>query len=158
MPLLNGLDAGYQAKRLPGSVKLVFLTMNTDHPALAAKAIGLGASAYLLKTCAASELIVAVREALGGRPYFSPTVLKETVDPLLHPDREFVDDGQQLTQRQREVLRLLSEGKSMKQAAYELNVTADTVAGHKYRIMEILNAKTSVELVQYAMRNHIIAA
>jgi DNA-binding NarL/FixJ family response regulator len=157
MPLLNGLDAGYQAKRLLGSVKLVFLTMNTD-PALAAKAIGLGASAYLLKTCAASELIVAVREALEGRPYFSPAIVKETVNPLLHPDREFVDDGQQLTQRQREVLQLLSEGKSMKQAAYELNVTADTVAGHKYRIMEILNATTSVELVQYAMRNHIIAA
>jgi len=157
MPLLNGLDAGYQVKRLLGSVKLVFLTMNTDL-ALAAKAIGLGASAYLLKTCAASELIVAVREVLEGRLYFSPAIVKETIDSLLHADREFVDDGQQLTQRQREVLQLLSEGMSMKQAAYELNVTADTVAGHKYRIMEILDAKTSIELVQYAVRNHIIAA
>jgi DNA-binding NarL/FixJ family response regulator len=157
MPLLNGLDAGYQVKQLLRSVKLVFLTMNTD-PVLAAEAFRRGASAYLLKTCAASELIAAVREVLKGMSYLSPAIAKETVDFLLHKDKEFIEEGDRLTGRQREVLQLLAEGKSMKEAAYALNVTADTVADHKYRIMEILNVKNNAELVKYAIRNHIIAA
>jgi DNA-binding NarL/FixJ family response regulator len=157
MPLLNGLDAGYQVKQLLGSVRLVFLTMNTD-PALAAEAFRRGASGYLLKTCAASELIVAVREALKGGSYLSPTIAKETVDLLWQQDREFIGEGQRLTERQREVLQLLTEGKSMKEVAYELDVTADAVAKRKYQIMKTLNATSDAELVQYAIRNHIIAA
>jgi DNA-binding NarL/FixJ family response regulator len=157
MPLLNGLDAAYQVKQLLGSVKLVFLTMNTD-PALAAEAFRRGASGYLLKTCAASELIVAVREALKGGSYLSPTIAKETVDLLWQQDREFIGEGQRLTERQREVLQLLTEGKSMKEVAYELDVTADAVAKRKYQIMKTLNATSDAELVQYAIRNHIIAA
>jgi DNA-binding NarL/FixJ family response regulator len=124
MPLLNGLDAGYQVKQLLPSVKLVFLTMNTD-PVLAAEAFRRGASAYLLKTCAASELIAAVREVLKGMSYLSPAIAKETVDFLLRKDKEFIEEGDRLTGRQREVLQLLAEGKSMKEAAYALNVTAN---------------------------------
>jgi DNA-binding NarL/FixJ family response regulator len=157
MPLLNGLDAGHQIKQILRSVKLVFLTMNTD-PVLAAEAFRRGASAYLLKTCAASELAVAIREVLKGMSYLSPAIAKETVDFLLRQDKEFVDEGQRLTERQREVLQLLTEGKSMKEVAFALNVTTNTVAFHKYRIMEILNAKSNAELVQYAIRNHVIAA
>ena len=157
MPLLNGLDAGQQIKQILRSVKLVFLTMNTD-PVLAAEAFRRGASAFLLKTCAASELSVAIREVLKGMSYLSPAIAKETVDYLLRQDKEFIDEGQRLTERQREVLQLLTEGKSMKEVAYALNVTTNTVAFHKYRIMEILNAKSNAELVQYAIRNHVIAA
>jgi len=157
MPLLNGLDAGHQIKQILRSVKLVFLTMNTD-PVLAAEAFRRGASAYLLKTCAASELAVAIREVLKGMSYLSPAIAKETVDFLLRQDKDFIDEGQRLTERQREVLQLLTEGKSMKEVAYALNVTTNTVAFHKYRIMEILNAKSNAELVQYAIRNHVIAA
>jgi DNA-binding NarL/FixJ family response regulator len=157
MPLLNGLDAGQQIKQILRSVKLVFLTMNTD-PVLAAEAFRRGASAFLLKTCAASELSVAIREVLKGMSYLSPAIAKETVDFLLRQDKEFIDEGQRLTERQREVLQLLTEGKSMKEVAYSLNVTTNTVAFHKYRIMEILNAKSNAELVQYAIRNHVIAA
>ena len=157
MPLLNGLDAGQQIKQILRSVKLVFLTMNTD-PVLAAEAFRRGASAFLLKTCAASELSVAIREVLKGMSYLSPAIAKETVDFLLRQDKEFIDEGQRLTERQREVLQLLTEGKSMKEVAYALNVTTNTVAFHKYRIMEILNAKSNAELVQYAIRNHVIAA
>ncbi len=156
MPLLNGLDAGHQIKQILRSVKLVFLTMNTD-PVLAAEAFRRGASAYLLKTCAASELAVAIREVLKGMSYLSPAIAKETVDFLLRQDKEFIDEGQRLTERQREVLQLLTEGKSMKEVAHALNVTTNTVAFHKYRIMEILNAKSNAELVQYAIRNHVIA-
>jgi DNA-binding NarL/FixJ family response regulator len=156
MPLLNGLDAGRQIKQILGSVKLVFLTMNTD-PALAAEAFRRGASGFLLKTCAASELAIAIREVLKGRSYLSPAIAKETVDFLLRQGEEFIDEGRRLTERQREVLQLLAEGKAMKEVADTLNISANTVAFHKYRMMEILNAKNSAELVQYAIRNHIVA-
>jgi DNA-binding NarL/FixJ family response regulator len=157
MPLLNGLDAGSQVKQILPWVKLVFLTMNTD-PALAAEAFRRGASGYLLKTCAASELILALREVLKGMSYLSPAIAKERIDVLLRQDKEFIDEAQRLTERQREVLQLLTEGKSMKQVAHTLNVSKETVAFHKYRIREILNAKNDAELVQYAIRSHIIAA
>jgi DNA-binding NarL/FixJ family response regulator len=157
MPLLNGLDAGYQVKQLMGSAKLVFLTMNTD-PSLVAEAFRRGASGYLLKTCAAAELTTAVREVLNGRSYLAPAIAKETVDFLLHREKESIPEERQLTERQREVLQLLTEGKTMKEAAYILNLSAHTVAFHKLRIMEVLNTKNNSELVQYAIRNHVIAA
>jgi DNA-binding NarL/FixJ family response regulator len=157
MPLLNGLDAGQQIKELIPSVKLVYLTMNHDAD-LAAEAFRRGASGYLLKTCAASELAIAVREVLRGKSYLSPMIAKDTVDFLLRQDKALVEEGQRLTERQREVLQLLVEGKCMKEVAGVLNVTTRTVAFHKYRIMEVLNVKSNSELVQYAIRQHLIAA
>jgi len=157
MPLLNGLDAGQQIKELMPSVKLVYITMNHDAD-LAAEAFRRGASGYLLKTCAASELTIAVREVLRGKSYLSPMIAKDTVDFLLRQDKTLVEEGQKLTERQREVLQLLAEGKCMKEVAGVLNVTTRTVAFHKYRIMEVLNVKSNAELVQYAIRQHLIAA
>jgi len=156
MPLLNGLDAAYQVKQLLPSVKLLFVTMNTD-PAVAAEAFRCGASGYLLKTCAASELIVAVREVLKGRSYLCTAITKETVDVLLQQGKKPFDQGQRLSERQREVLQLLSEGKSMKEAAYVLNIKMSTVAFHKLQIKKILDTKNNAELVQYAIRNYMIA-
>lgn len=157
MPVLNGLDAGQQIKELLPSVKLVFLTMNHDAD-LAAEAFRRGASGYLLKTCAASELAIAVREVLKGKSYLSPMIAKDTVDFLLRQDKKLIDEADRLTVRQREVLQLLAEGKCMKEVAGVLNLTTRTVAFHKYRIMEVLKARSNAELVQYAIRNHIIAA
>jgi DNA-binding NarL/FixJ family response regulator len=157
MPLLNGLDAGQQLKQLQPSVKLVYLTMNQDAD-LAAEAFRRGASAYLLKTCAASELTVAVREVLKGRSYLSPSIARDTVDFLLRQGKVLVEEGERLTERQREVLQLLAEGKSMKEVASVLNLTPRTVAFHKYRIMEVLGVKSNAALVQYAVRNHVITA
>jgi DNA-binding NarL/FixJ family response regulator len=157
MPLLNGLDAGQQIKQLLRSVKLVYLTMNQDAD-LAAEAFRRGASAYLLKTCAASELAIAVREVLKGKSYLSPVIAKDTVDFILRQGKELIEEGKRLTERQREVLQLLAEGKSMKEVANVLSLTTRTVAFHKYRIMELLNAKSNAQLVQYAIRNHVIAA
>lgn len=157
MPLLNGLDAGQQVKELLPGVKVVYLTMNHDAD-LAAEAFRRGASGFLLKTCAASELTIAVREVLRGKSYLSPTIAKDTVDFLLRQGKELVDEGDRLTERQREVLQLLAEGKCMKEVAGVLNITTRTVAFHKYRIMELLSAKSSAELVQYAIRTHLIAA
>lgn len=157
MPLLNGLDATQQIKELVPSVRVIFLTMNPDAD-LAAEAFRRGASGYLLKTCAASELSIAVREVLRGKSYLSPTIARDTVDFLLRQGKKLVEEGQKLTERQREVLQLLAEGKCMKEVAAVLNVTTRTVAFHKYRIMEVLNVRTNAELVQYAIRNHLIAA
>jgi DNA-binding NarL/FixJ family response regulator len=102
---------------LLSSVKLLFLTMNTDR-ALAGAAFRRGASGYVLKTGAASELKAAVREVLKGRSYLCPAIAKETVDVLLHQDKASVEERRRLSERQREVFQLLSEGKSMKEAAY----------------------------------------
>jgi len=157
MPLLNGLDAGQQVKEFLPSVKLVYLTMNHDAD-LAAEAFRRGASGYLVKTCAASELAIAVPEVLKGKSYLSPMIAKDTVNFLLRQDKELIEEEDRLTERQREVLQLLAEGKCMKEVADVLNITTRTVAFHKYRIMELLNAKNSAQLVQYAIRNHLIAA
>jgi DNA-binding NarL/FixJ family response regulator len=157
MPLLNGLDAGQQVKEFLPSVKLVFLTMNHDAD-LAAEAFRRGASGYLLKTCAASELTIAVRDVLKGKSYLSPTIARDTVNFLLRQDKKLIQESDKLTERQREVLQLLAEGKCMKEVADVLNITTRTVAFHKYRIMEVLNAKNGAELIQYAIRNHLIAA
>jgi DNA-binding NarL/FixJ family response regulator len=157
MPLLNGLDAGCQVKQILPSVKLVFLTMNTD-PGLAAEAFRRGASGYLLKTCNASELILAIRKVLHGMSYLSTAIAKETIDVLLRQDKESVDERQQLRERQREVLQLLGEGRSTKEVAQVLNVAISTVVSHKVRIRAILHAKNDAGLVQYAVKNHLVSA
>lgn len=156
MPVLNGLDAGKQVKEALHSVKLVYLTMNTD-PELAVEAFNRGASGYLLKTCAASEMVLAVREVLRGKTYLSPT-LKEKVTYLRWEQKEIVEEADRLTERQRQVLQLLAEGKVMKEIGGILNMSTRTVAFHKYRIMGALDAKSNAELVRYAVRNHIVAA
>lgn len=157
MPLLNGLDAGQQIKAAAPSVKLVFLTMNPDVE-LVAEAFRRKASGYLLKSCSASELLVALRTVLRGGSYLSPAISKDTVRFLAHQEKDLVEEGERLTERQREVLQLLAEGKSMKEVAAILNVATRTVAFHKYRMMELLRLKSSAELVQYAVRHHLIAA
>jgi DNA-binding NarL/FixJ family response regulator len=85
-------------------------------------------------------------------------IARQTVDFLVRQDRKLIDEADRLTERQREVLQLLAEGKCMKEAAAVLNLTTRTVAFHKYRIMEVLNLRTNAALVQYAIRTHVIAA
>ena len=151
MPLLNGLDAGRQLKTQQRAVKLIYLTMNPD-PELAGEALRLGASGYLLKTSAASELKQAIHEALRGRSYITPLIARDAVGALL--DQR--SSRPELTARQREVLQLLAEGRSMKEAAAILNVTPRTVAFHKYRMMEQLRVKTSAGLVQFAVKHGVV--
>ena len=157
MPILNGLDASQQVKEMLPSVKLVFLTMNPD-PEVAAEAFRRGASGYLLKTCAANEMVIAVREVLRGKRYMSATLSRDTVDYLRRQSKTLVEEQDRLTERQREVLQLLAEGKVMKEVGGLLNMKTRTVAFHKYRIMEVLGARSDAELVRYAVRNHMIAA
>jgi len=157
MPILNGLDAGRQVKEMLPAVKLVFLTMNPDIE-IAAEAFRRGASGYLLKTCAAAELVLAVRDALRGKSYLSPALSKDTVNFLRNQDKPMVAEDERLTERQREVLQLLAEGKVMKEVSTILHMSTRTVAYHKYRMMEVLGAKSTAELVKYAIKHHIVAA
>ncbi len=157
MPLLNGLDAGRQVKEMLPAVKLVYLTMNPDLE-VAAEAFRHGASGYLLKTCAAVEMVQAVRAVLRGKSYMSPALSRDAVNFLRWQHKKLVEEDDRLTERQREVLQLLAEGKVMKEVGDILHMTTRTVAFHKYRIMEILGAKSTAELVKYAVKNHIVAA
>jgi len=157
MPILNGLDAGRQVKAKLPTVRLVYLTMNPD-PEIAAEAFVRGASGYLLKTCASSEMVMAVRDVLRGKTYLSSSLSRNDVDCLRWEQKELVDESERLTDRQRQVLQLLAEGKVMKEIGGILSMTTRTVAYHKYRIMEVLGAKTNAELVKYAVRNHMVAA
>jgi DNA-binding NarL/FixJ family response regulator len=157
MPILNGLDAGQQVKELLPTVKLIYLTMNPD-PDVTAEAFARGASGYLLKTCASAEMVLAVREVLRGKSYLSKGLSKDTIDYLRWSNKKLVDQAERLTQRQREVLQLLAEGNVMKEVGGILNMSTRTVAYHKYRMMEVLGAKSSAELVKYAVRNHVVAA
>jgi DNA-binding NarL/FixJ family response regulator len=153
MPLLNGLDAARQIKQSHPTVRLVFVTMNED-PDLAAQAFRIGGAAYLLKRSAGSELLTAIREAMRHRSYVTPLVTEGMLGSLMHAQSE--PSTPQLTARQREVLQLLAEGKSMKEVASILNVAPRTVAFHKYRMMEQLKIRTNAELIQYAIRHHVI--
>jgi DNA-binding NarL/FixJ family response regulator len=155
MPLLNGLEAGRRIKNMVRTVKIVYLTMNNDL-GIAAEAFRLGASGYLLKTSAAAELANAIREVLKGRLYVSPLITKD-VDTFFLEIRVSHMGQEKLTNRQREVLQLLAEGRSMKEVAYILKLTPRTVAFHKYKIMELLRLKTNADLVQYAIREHVIS-
>jgi DNA-binding NarL/FixJ family response regulator len=157
MPVLNGLDAGRQVKEMLPAVKLVYLTMNTDI-GVAAEAFDRGASGYLLKTCAAAEMVVAVREVLRAKSYMSQGLSRDAIDCLRWQHKKLVNEEERLTDRQREVLQLLAEGKVMKEVGGILNMSTRTVAYHKYRMMEVLGAKSSAELVKYAVRNHMVAA
>jgi DNA-binding NarL/FixJ family response regulator len=153
MPLLNGLEAGRQIKRKLRNVKLVFVTMNEDAD-VAAEAFRSGASGYLLKRSAASELATAIREVALGRSYITPLVAERLVGSLLNVGENRATH--ELTSRQLEVLQLIAEGRSMKEVGDVLSLTPRTVAFHKYRMMEQLKLKTTAELIQYAVKHHIV--
>lgn len=152
MPRLNGISAGRQLREAAPETKLIYLTVNEDAD-LAAEAMELGASGYLLKRSASSELFLAIQEVLAGRTYVTPLV-SEMLDGQEGSGRR----GQRLTSRQVEVLQLLAEGNSMKEVAEALKITPRTVAFHKYRMMEVLGIRTSAQLVQFAVKRGIVAS
>ena len=154
MPLLNGLDAAERILEKYPRMRIVFLTMNTDAD-MAARALRAGAAGYVLKTSAASELVIAVRTALSGSRYVSSLVTKSDVLTFLKRHKPTAGEHV-LTARQREVLQLLAEGLSMKEVAAVLNVATRTIAFHKYRIMDVLSLRTNADLVQYAIRSGLV--
>jgi DNA-binding NarL/FixJ family response regulator len=155
MPQLSGMEAGTELKRILPRTKLIVLTMNED-PDIAREAVAHWASGYLLKKSAGSELITAIREALRGRSYVTPRVALRLQDEFVRDPRP--DHKKGLTPRQRQVLQLLAEGRTMKEVAETLHVTPRTVAFHKYRIMEDFGLKTNSDLVKFAIREKVISA
>jgi DNA-binding NarL/FixJ family response regulator len=155
MPLLNGLDAARELKKLIPAIKMVFLTMNPDAD-LAGEALRLGASGYLLKNSQQDELLLAVHNAIRGTSYVTPQISRAMEQNFIRDPRP-VDRPRELSDRQREVLQMLAEGRSMKEIAYILQISLRTVRFHKYRLMEELGIRTNSELVQYAIKHSIIS-
>jgi len=151
MPNLNGFDAGERLKKMCPDIKLLFLTVNED-PDLVTEAFRIGANGYLLKNSASSELFQAIDEVLAGHNYVTPGIARDMISSFIkNPGGQRA--GSKLTLRQREVLQLIAEGKTMKEIAAVLNITPRTVAFHKYQMMEDLDIKTNSELIQFAVKN-----
>lgn len=151
MPNLNGFDAGEKLKKLLPDVKLVFLTVNDD-PKMVTEAFRIGASGYLLKNSAASDLFKCIEVVLGNGNFVTPEITRHMIDAFIKDPGGKSVHGE-LSLRQREVLQLLAEGKTMKEVAAILNITHRTVAFHKYQIMEDLGIKTNSELIKYAIEH-----
>ncbi len=158
MPLLNGLDAARQLRKLVPESKLIFLTMHTN-PTYAMEAFKAGASGYLIKRSAATELRQAIQAVMRGQQYMTPLITKDVLAATLHPA-----DGATrkrppatLTPRQREVLQLIGEGRGTKQIASMLDISVKTVEFHKFRIMEELDLHTTAELIKYAIAEGLVS-
>jgi DNA-binding NarL/FixJ family response regulator len=157
MPQLNGLDAARQLHKLLPACKIVFLTMHAD-PTYAREAFRIGASGYLLKRSAATELILAIHAVLKDQFYVTPVIAKEVLLPLCGALGRATGNIHPLTPRQREVLQLVAEGKAVKDIANILNVSSKTVEFHKTKIMRELNLHSTVELTKYAVAHGLVSA
>src|SRR5215469_14478542 len=153
LPQLNGLDAAGRIRHRLPFTKLIFNTAISD-PYVAAEAFRRGGSGYLLKRSGAEEFVAAVRTVMRGGSYLSPFIARETLEYLLNRPKQL--DGEiGVTPRESEILQLLAEGNSMKQIAGMLAISPGTVAFHKYKMMKRLGIRSSAELIQYAVRNHM---
>ena len=154
MPLLNGIEAVRQIKKVNPYVKVVFLTMHPD-VTYAIRAFEAGAVGYVLKHSASSELVTAIKEAMQGRTYVTPLIAGELMQSYQAGIHRQPDKIEQLTPRQREVLQLLAEGRSVKEIAQVLNISPRTVEFHKYSLTSKLKLKNFSALVQYAIKHGI---
>jgi DNA-binding NarL/FixJ family response regulator len=154
MPLFSATEVVRELKRSLPFTKFIALAMNEDWE-VAANAVKPWANVYLLKKSAGTELAKAVRESLKGKSYVT-RLGRDLQESTIRQSRPVQDKG--LTARQREVLQLLSEGRTMKETAAFLHVTPRTIAFHKYRIMEEFGLKTNADLVRFAIREGVVSA
>jgi DNA-binding NarL/FixJ family response regulator len=157
MPLLNGIDAMRQIRKTARNVKVVFLTMHAD-VSYAAQALAAGGSGFVLKTSAAEELLFAISEAMKGRRFVTPALSSQVSQALAKRGSQGGENGGTLTARQREVLQLVAEGKTLKDIAGILHVSPRTVEFHKYRMTEELGLRSTGELTQYAIKHGLVGA
>jgi DNA-binding NarL/FixJ family response regulator len=154
MPSLNGIDAARQLRSANSRAKFVFLTMHRE-VVYATRALEVGASGFVLKHSAASELVTAIQEAVKGRIYITPQIASELMDSYRRRAPASVDGCGALTPRQKEVLQLVTDGRSAKEIAAILCISRRTAEFHKARLMETLGLHNTVELIQYAIRTGI---
>jgi DNA-binding NarL/FixJ family response regulator len=151
MPVLNGFDAVRHIKEAGSEVKIIFLTMHDD-ATLVSEAFRCGASGYILKHSAGEELVNAIREVANGNNYVSPLVTNLPAEPLMvHAQKTSI------TPRQREVLKLISRGLTMKEIASQLNISTRTAETHKYEMMQTLGVETTADLIRYSLRLGLIS-
>ena len=150
----NHLETRARLKKLTRMVRIVYITGTMD-AAIAADAARGGVSAYLQRTSDDADLVTAVREVLRGKRYISAPILK-AIERLNVEATESHPSRKSLTGREVEVLKLLAEGRTMKEIAYVLTLTPRTVAFHKYKLMERLSLQTNADLVQYAIQKQIL--
>ena len=155
MPHLNGIEALEEIEKFDLEVRVIFLTMHRD-AAYARRALDAGAAGFVLKHSASEELVLAVRAAVQGRTFITPTLAAEVLQTLKRNPSEVQDPVATLTLRQREILRLLVDGLTAKQIASRLDISARTVEFHKYRMLESLGLKGSVDLIHFALQHGII--
>jgi DNA-binding NarL/FixJ family response regulator len=152
MPILNGFEAGERLKKLLPRAKLIVLTM-TEDAEVAADVLHSWASGFLLKKSASAELVRAIQDVLRGKTFVTSHLAQNLLDKFV---RDPLQKSKTLTPRQREVLQLLAEGRTMKEVADVLNVTPRTVAFHKYKIMEEFELKTNSDLLRFAMKERLV--
>jgi DNA-binding NarL/FixJ family response regulator len=153
MPVMDGLEALHRLKAARLDAKVIFLTMHADAQ-LATAALRAGASGYMLKHSAGEELITAIQEILQGRTYLTPLIAKDVITSLMAPEQQA---NATLSPRQREVLRLIAEGRRMKEIAATLQLSTRTVETHKYEMMRALGVQNTAELVRYAIHIGLVA-
>jgi DNA-binding NarL/FixJ family response regulator len=158
MPMLNGVDAVRQIKNIRPETKVVMLTMYSE-PQLAVEAFRVGALGYVLKTSPGEELITAIEEASKGRAYLTPLIAKDLITVLIEAKApEQAEAGvMRLTARQREVLQLIAEGRTMKEIASILHISPRTAESHKYEMMDALGVSTTAQLIQHAIRLKLVS-
>ncbi len=154
MPLLNGLEAVRQLRERRPETRIIVLTMHRDTH-LAASAFRAGVSGYLLKISPSEELVTAIREVAQGRSYVTTLLAKDLINLLMDTATPRENEAP-LTSRQREVLQLIAEGRTMKEVAGLLNISPRTAESHKYDIMQALSVRTTAELVQCAIRMKLV--
>jgi DNA-binding NarL/FixJ family response regulator len=154
MPSLNGIEAARQMKAANSRAKVVFLTMHRE-VAYAERALEAGASGFVLKHSATSELVTAIHEALKGGTYITPQIAGDLLDSFRRGPAAGAETPGGLTPRQREVLQLVAEGRSAKEIAALLRISRRTAEFHKARLMETLGVQTTAELIQYAIRTGV---
>jgi DNA-binding NarL/FixJ family response regulator len=154
MPLMNGLEAVYRIKRTLPEIKTICVTVHEDRE-IVSEAFRRGVSGYVLKSSSKYELEKSIRQVLQGHIYISPTLVPEFAY-LLMPKPKCDAIEEPLTERQLDVMQLLAEGRSMKEAASVLNLTTRTIAFHKYRFMKNLCLKNDAEVVRYAMQHYVV--
>jgi DNA-binding NarL/FixJ family response regulator len=156
MPSLNGLDAGRRLKQEHPQTKLIYLTMN-NNVEYAREALQAGASGFVLKNAQSSQLLHAIRGAIRGTSYLAPEI-RQAMDEIFIRDPKAVDRRQHLTNRQREVLQMLAEGRNLREISNALKISYRTVRFHKVRIMEELGTSRNADLVKYAMKHGITSS
>jgi len=155
MPHLNGIDALVHLRQGGNMVPVVFLTMHRD-ATFARRALEAGAAGFVLKHSAPAELVTAIRAALEGKTYLTPQLAGEVLGAMKQGPMQGTDPVVALTPRQREVLQLLAEGRSAKEIAASLSISARTVEFHKYQMMETLGLHTNADLIHFAIKHGLV--